>query len=57
LCVLTGLGARGLTLSVLAGEVLAAQLHGEPWPLEPALAHKLLALRWGRSSPHGAGPC
>ncbi|MDW8336969.1 MAG: FAD-dependent 5-carboxymethylaminomethyl-2-thiouridine(34) oxidoreductase MnmC, partial [Tepidimonas sp.] len=32
--VLTGLGARGLTLSVLCGEVLAAELHGEPWPLE-----------------------
>ncbi|TSE24733.1 FAD-dependent 5-carboxymethylaminomethyl-2-thiouridine(34) oxidoreductase MnmC [Tepidimonas aquatica] len=57
LYVLAGLGARGLTLSVLAGEVLAAQCHGEPWPLEPALAAKLLALRWGRSSPHGAGPC
>ena len=44
--VLCGLGARGLTLSVLAGEVLAAQLHGEPWPLETFLAQKLLAQRF-----------
>ncbi|KJS71894.1 MAG: hypothetical protein JM57_06590 [Comamonadaceae bacterium BICA1-1] len=48
--VLTGLGARGLTLSVLAGEVLAAQLHGEPWPLEPRLAQMLLAQRFSRRS-------
>jgi len=46
LCALAGLGARGLTLSVLAGEVLAAQLHGEPWPLETRLAQKLLAQRF-----------
>jgi len=50
LCALTGLGARGLTLSVLAGEVLAAQLHGEPWPLEPRLAQMLLAQRFSRRS-------
>ena len=47
LCVLTGLGARGLTLSVLGGEVLAAELHGEPWPLEPVLAARMLARRFG----------
>ena len=44
--VITGLGARGLTLSALCGEVLAAGLHGEPWPLEPALARALLAQRF-----------
>ncbi|TSE21586.1 tRNA 5-methylaminomethyl-2-thiouridine biosynthesis bifunctional protein MnmC [Tepidimonas alkaliphilus] len=44
--ILTGLGARGLTLSALTGEVLAAELHGEPWPLESVLAEKLLARRW-----------
>jgi tRNA 5-methylaminomethyl-2-thiouridine biosynthesis bifunctional protein len=48
LYVLTGLGARGLTLSVLAGEVLAAQLHGEPWPLPAPLARALLAQRFVR---------
>lgn len=44
--VLTGLGARGLTLSVLAGEMLAAQIEGEPWPVEPKLARKMLATRF-----------
>ncbi|TSE34766.1 tRNA 5-methylaminomethyl-2-thiouridine biosynthesis bifunctional protein MnmC [Tepidimonas fonticaldi] len=57
LCVLTGLGARGLTLSVLCGEVLAAELHGEPWPVERPLAQALLARRFaaprGRSSAGG----
>ena len=48
LSALTGLGARGLTLSVLAGEVLAAQLHGEPWPLPERLAQALLAQRFVR---------
>lgn len=53
--VLTGLGARGLTLSALCGEVLAAQLHGEPWPLEPALVHKLLAARFLDAAPRQRG--
>lgn len=48
LYVFTGLGARGLTLSVLGGECLAAQLHGEPWPVEPALAKALQASRFMR---------
>jgi tRNA 5-methylaminomethyl-2-thiouridine biosynthesis bifunctional protein len=43
--VLTGLGARGLTLSVLCGQWLAAQLCGEPLPLEPDLSRRLLASR------------
>lgn len=46
--VLTGLGARGLTLSVLCGEVLAASLHGEPWPVEARLARALLASRFAQ---------
>ncbi|MCX8006456.1 MAG: FAD-dependent oxidoreductase, partial [Burkholderiaceae bacterium] len=46
--VLTGLGARGLTLSVLCGEVLAASLHGEPWPVEARLARVLLASRFAQ---------
>lgn len=51
--VCTGLGARGLTLSVLCGEMLAALLHGEPWPTERKLAQALLAERFraGRQSP------
>ncbi|WP_157826908.1 FAD-dependent 5-carboxymethylaminomethyl-2-thiouridine(34) oxidoreductase MnmC [Macromonas nakdongensis] len=46
--VCVGLGARGLTLSVLCGEVLAAQLQGEPWPLERKLAQALMAERFLR---------
>ena len=37
----TALGSRGLTLSVLCGELLAAQLHGEPLPLDAKLAQHL----------------
>lgn len=51
LCVLTGLGARGLTLSVLSGEVLAAQLMGEPWPVHPRLVRRLLAERFSGDRP------
>jgi tRNA 5-methylaminomethyl-2-thiouridine biosynthesis bifunctional protein len=42
---LTGLGARGLTLSVLCGQWLAATLCQEPWPLEPELGLRLAADR------------
>ena len=35
------LGSRGLTLAPLAGEVIAAQLEGEPWPVEGDLAAAL----------------
>ena len=38
---LTAMGARGLTLSVLCGELIAAQLHGEPLPLDAKLAQHL----------------
>jgi tRNA 5-methylaminomethyl-2-thiouridine biosynthesis bifunctional protein len=38
---LTALGARGITLAALCGELLAAQLHAEPVPLEAALAQLL----------------
>ena len=38
---LTALGARGLTLSILCGELLAARLHGEPLPLDAKLAQHL----------------
>lgn len=42
---LTALGARGLTLSVLCAELLAAWLCDEPPPIEDALAAKLDARR------------
>ncbi len=42
----TGMGARGLTLSVLCGELLAALMHGEPWPTERKLVHSMLAERF-----------
>ncbi|MBS7349337.1 MAG: FAD-dependent oxidoreductase, partial [Comamonas sp.] len=44
---LTALGARGITLGVLCGELLAAQLHAEPLPLEAALAQQLGSGRLG----------
>ncbi len=37
----TGYGSRGLTWSVLCAELLAARLHGEPWPIEASLARAL----------------
>jgi tRNA 5-methylaminomethyl-2-thiouridine biosynthesis bifunctional protein len=51
--VLTGLGSRGLTLAVLAAEIAAASLAGEPLPVERSLAHVLRASRW---SERGAQP-
>ena len=41
LWVLTGLGSRGLTLSLLCAELLTAQLHDEPLPLDQKLAAAL----------------
>lgn len=41
-----GMGARGLTLAILCGEVLAARWHNEPLPIEPPLAKALDALRY-----------
>ena len=42
LWVCTAMGARGLTRAVLCGELLAAQLHDEPLPLEAKLARALM---------------
>ena len=50
---ITAMGARGLTLSVLCGEVLAAQLHGEPLPLDAKLAQHLSTQRL-QARRHGA---
>ena len=55
--ILTGLGARGLTLAVLCGEIAAAWLHGEPLPVEASLARKLRAGRFSSaSSPQPSSP-
>ncbi len=45
-----GMGARGISLSVLAGELIAAHLEGEPLPLAPTLAQHLAAARFAVSS-------
>ena len=41
----SALGSRGLSLSVLCAELLAAQMQAEPWPVEAELARALQALR------------
>jgi tRNA 5-methylaminomethyl-2-thiouridine biosynthesis bifunctional protein len=40
------MGARGISLAVLCGEVLAASLQGQPLPLPPELAKHLAAQRF-----------
>ena len=45
----TAMGARGLTLALLCGELLAARLHGEPLPLDARLARALSSERLGRA--------
>ena len=40
------MGARGLTLSLLCGELIAARLHSEPLPLDAPLARALSSERW-----------
>jgi tRNA 5-methylaminomethyl-2-thiouridine biosynthesis bifunctional protein len=42
----TAMGSRGLTLGLLCGELLAAQWHGEPLPIETRLAKFLDATRF-----------
>jgi tRNA 5-methylaminomethyl-2-thiouridine biosynthesis bifunctional protein len=41
-----GMGARGISLAVLCGELTAAWLNGEPLPLAPALVKHLAAQRY-----------
>jgi len=48
LWIYTGLGARGLTLSALCSELLAARLHAEPLPLAAPLAQALRSERYWR---------
>jgi tRNA 5-methylaminomethyl-2-thiouridine biosynthesis bifunctional protein len=42
----TAMGSRGLTLGLLCGELLGAQWHGEPLPIEARLAKFLDATRF-----------
>jgi tRNA 5-methylaminomethyl-2-thiouridine biosynthesis bifunctional protein len=46
LCLSTGMGARGISLAVLCGELTAAWLNDEPLPLPAALAKHLAADRF-----------
>jgi tRNA 5-methylaminomethyl-2-thiouridine biosynthesis bifunctional protein len=43
-----GMGARGISLAVLCGELTAAWLENEPLPLAPDLARHLAAERFKR---------
>ena len=45
LWVCSAMGARGLTLALLCGELLAARLQGEPLPLDAKLALALASER------------
>lgn len=45
--VCTGMGARGLSWSVLCGELLAANLNHEPLPMAASLAKLMAASRFG----------
>ncbi len=46
LFVSTAFGGRGIALAALAGELLAAQICGTPWPLEADLADAIDPARW-----------
>lgn len=45
--VCTGMGARGISWSVLCGELLAAHFNHEPLPMAASLASRLAASRFG----------
>jgi tRNA 5-methylaminomethyl-2-thiouridine biosynthesis bifunctional protein len=46
LCLSAGMGARGISLSVLCGEWLAAELNHEPLPLPAELSRHVRAERY-----------
>jgi tRNA 5-methylaminomethyl-2-thiouridine biosynthesis bifunctional protein len=46
----TAMGSRGLTFALLGAELLAAQLHGEPLPVDAKLARALRASRYSLAS-------
>lgn len=43
---LNALGGRGLSWGPLLGELLAAQISGDPWPVEASLAEAVDPARW-----------
>jgi tRNA 5-methylaminomethyl-2-thiouridine biosynthesis bifunctional protein len=43
------MGSRGLSFAALCAELMAARLHGEPWPLPARLAQALDLRRPGRA--------
>jgi len=43
----TGMGSRGLSFAALCAELLAAQLHGEPLPVDNQLAKAMGAKTLG----------
>ena len=45
----SGMGARGISLAVLCGELIAAWLENEPLPLAPSLARQLAAQRFANA--------
>lgn len=51
LWVVAGMGARGISLAVMCGEVCAAWLENEPLPLPPSLARHLMAERFVSTKP------
>ncbi len=55
LFVLSALGARGLTLAPLLGELVAAQALGRPWPLTQDLADAVDPVRWQVRAARQAG--
>lgn len=52
LWICTAMGSRGLSFALLCAELLAAQLHGEPLPIEQSLARRLRAGRFPPTLPH-----
>jgi len=46
----TGMGARGISLSVLCGEIIATLLEQAPHPLPPELARHLAAQRFAKAT-------
>ena len=55
LWMVSGMGARGISLAVMAGELCAAWLENEPLPLAPSLARHLMAERFSvQTAPAGS---
>ena len=51
----SGMGARGISLAVMAGELCAAWLENEPLPLAPSLARHLMTERFSvQTAPAGS---